>query len=454
MTNSTRENSHLPKAKGHFLLGQLLEMNKEGVYFYLRMQKEYGDAIELKFAHQKFYLFSHPEHNREILVEKPDQFIKGKQYNPLRLLLGNGLLTSTGEDWSTQRRMLNPLFGKDGMDILLTHIDRISKKYSSKFVINSEIDWSKHMFDYTLEVVFAAFFGAHFSEEEMSRMMESTYYCIRFVSRRMANYLRLPFFLPLKENREFRKHFNYLKETVEQIYNSRLEQTITPSNDMLDLLMRAEDSEGNHKKLSRDEIWDQLLSFLFAGHETTVITMSWLFYHLGKNPDVQKKIAEECARNNYQFENSLAMTRYPYLQATLNEIMRLYPPGWIISREAIEDATIGTFKIKKGQNIAISPLLTQRDPRWWKDPDEFIPERFLQGNPLYNEAPKNAFLPFSLGKRNCIGARFALIEMTLFCLNFFKEYQVESHQGPLRLKGYITLRPEVPIRLTVKKITS
>jgi cytochrome P450 len=440
-----------PLIKGKFLFGHLMAAKKEGVYFYLRMSKEHGDVLRLKFGHQTVYLFLNPEHNKEVLVDKPDQFIKGVQYEPLRLLLGNGLLTSTGKDWSAQRRMLNPLFGKEGMDILLTHINRISEKYSNP-KINGEMNWTKYMFEYTLEVAFTSFFGANFLEDQKVELLKASSDCIRLVSKRMSNIINPPIYFPLKEHRQFRKSFLYLKKTVEGIYNSRLQLSDSPSKDLLDLLMKAQDSESGNKKLTRDEIWDQILSFLIAGHETTALTMSWFFYLLAQNLEVQEKISAECKKNNFQFENSLSLSQYPYLMAAINETMRLYPSGWILARSAVEEATVGGYRVKKGSTIAVSPLITQRDPRWWSRPDEFIPERFLEGHALFHQAPKNAFIPFSIGKRNCIGSRFALLEIAMFAIHFFKNNRVSTTQTNVKMKGFVTLKSDKHIQIKVVKI--
>lgn len=437
-----------PLIKGKFPLGHLMDAKKEGVYFYLRMAKNHGDALRLKFAHQTVYLFFHPEHNKEVLVDKPDQFIKGVQYEPLRMLMGNGLLTSVGAEWSKQRRMLNPLFGKEGMDVLLVHIDRISKKYSTP-KLNEEIDWTKYMFEFTLEVAFTSFFGASFADQKRDQLLKASSDCIRLVSKRMSNIINPPIFLPLKEHRQFKKSYLYLKNTVEEIYNQRYQQAETPSNDLLDLLMSARDSEGENKKLSQNEIWDQILSFLIAGHETTALTMSWLFYLLAHNPEYQDKIAKECIENNFLFENSLSLSQYPILMAVINETMRLYPSGWILARTASEDASIGGFNVKKGSTIAVSPLITHRDSRWWKDPEKFIPERFMEGHDLFHNAPKNTFIPFSIGKRNCIGSRFALLEIATFAIHFFKNHQVRTTQTNVKMKGFVTLKSDQHVKLTV-----
>lgn len=425
-----------------------MQAKREGVYFYLRMNREHGDALRLKFAHKTVYLFLNPDHNKEVLVDKADQFIKGAQYEPLRLLLGNGLLTSIGKDWSTQRRMLNPLFGKEGMDILLTHIDFISKKYSTPLT-GSEINWTKYMFEFTLEVAFASFFGANFNEHQKNDLLKASSTCIRLISKRMSNIFNLPMALPTREHRQFRKSFLYLKKIVNEIYTARLNTSESESKDMLDLLMKAVDPENGNKKLTRDQVWDQILSFLIAGHETTALTLSWFFHLLAKHPDIQEKIAAELSANNFEFKNSLSLSQYPYLMATINETMRLYPSGWILARSSSEDASVGGFMVKKGCTVAVSPLVTHRDPRWWTNPEEFIPERFLEGHALFNQAPKNAFIPFSIGKRNCIGARFALLEIALFSIHFFKNNRVETSQGEILMKGFVTLKSEKHFQIKV-----
>jgi len=366
MKHPSLTNLEPPLIKGKFLWGHLLDANREGVYFYTRMSKDHGDAQRLRFLNQTVYLFFHPDHNKEVLVDKADQFIKGIQYEPLRMMLGNGLLTSTGKDWSAQRRILNPLFGKEGMDILLTHINRVSEKYSSP-KISEDINWTKYMFEYTLEVAFASFFGANYSDDKKTELLKASSNCVRIVSKRMSKIINVPMYIPLKDHRQFKNSFRYLKKEVQEIYNSRVSNTASTSTsssssssskDMLDLLMNATDPEQDNKKLSPDQIWDQILSFLMAGHETTALTMSWLFYLLAINPEIQEKIAFECQQNNYKFENSLSLSQYPYLLAVINETMRLYPSGWILARTATDESTLGGFKIKKGSTIAVSPLIS------------------------------------------------------------------------------------------------
>lgn len=443
MAHSTSE--FPPSLKGTPLLGHLLRMKKEGVYFYLNAHKEVGDAISLKAGPKQFYLFLHPEYYKEILIDKPDIFIKGKQYDSLRLVLGNGLLTSEGTSWQKQRKSLNSVFGKEGMDILLKHIESVTLDFvTNRIELNKEINFTKVMFDYTLSVAIKSFFGDDYNKIDLDKFTNECFKTIRFVSKRMSNVYSAPLYLPTKENREFKKSLAYLKDIVSKMFQSKISSQNKEAKDLIEQLIQAGFSE--------EEIWDQIISFLIAGHETTALTMSWMFHLLCQYSDYQSLIMEEAQSRNFEFENSLSLSNYPLINAIINETMRLYPAGWVIARDIAEDTTVGKYKVAKGNVIAISPLVTHRDERFFPSPNNFMPERFIEGNKHYHELTKNSYLPFSIGRRNCIGARFALLEMNLFILNFFKLYKIESDQKPLKMKGFVTLKPSENLRVKVSKI--
>jgi cytochrome P450 len=443
MANSTKLS---PKQiKGTPLLGHLLKMKREGVYFYFNLFKEHGDAMSLKIAHKKLYLFFHPEAIKEILVDNPNAFIKGKQYESLRLVLGNGLLTSEGEDWNRQRRLLNPIFGKVGLDLLLKHIEKVTIEFIDKnFSANTNVNWTKLMFDYTLEVAIVAFFGSNFQKQKKEIFSSHCHNVIRFVSKRMSNVFALPLSIPTKENIEFKNSLSILKEMVTEVYNEKLRDTKSEKFDLIDQLISAE--------FKKEEIWDQIISFLIAGHETTALTMSWEFYLLAQNPQYQNLIVEESLAHNFMFNDSLSPSDYPMTSAVINETMRLYPSGWIIARDIALDTKVGDYLLKKGNIVAVSPLVTHRDPRFFPMPDSFIPERFIPGSTNYQEIVRNSYLPFSVGRRNCIGSRFALLEMSLFTVHFLKKFRVSTQQNDISMKGFVTLKSNKPIQLLISKI--
>lgn len=286
----------------------------------------------------------------------------------------------------------------------------------------------------------------------MDQMARDMHITMRFVSRRMTNVFSPPLWLPLKEHRDFKRALGNVKAEIEKIYDNKIAngkgESQSESKDMLDLLIGAEDEDKYN--LSREEVFDQVMSFLIAGHETTAITMSWFFYLLAKNPEHQDRLIEELEEKNFSFESSNELGKYPFLEAIINETMRLYPAGWVIARNSTEDNSVGEWKIKKGHVVAVCPYVAHRDARWWKNPDDFMPQRFLDSESIKN-LPRGAFVPFSIGKRNCIGARFSLMEITVFALTFFKAFKVSTTQKEVGVKGYVTLKTDRPVLVTLHK---
>lgn len=423
-------------------------MKNEGVGFYTRVAREHGDAVSARIGWKKFYIFFHPDHIREVLQEKSDVYIKGDQYNQLRHLLGSGLLTSEGKDWEKQRRLLNPIFGKSGLDILLGHIKKSSSAFIQTIPLEEEIDWSRKMFDYALDVAVTSFFGSSLDYSKLDQMAVDSHICMRFVSKRMTNLMNLPLSIPTKEHRNFLRSLNNIKSEIERIYDYKTKHPADISKDLLDLLITAQDED--RWKLTKEEVFDQVMSFLIAGHETTALSMSWLFYMLAKNPHYQDKIIAELEGNNYTFESSNDLTKYPFLNAVISETMRLYPAGWIIARNSTQEDSVGKWKVEKDRVVAVCPFVSHRDPRWWERPEEFYPERFLDEEKIKN-LPKGAYVPFSIGKRNCIGARFSLMEIMVLCIDFFKVYRISTVQPHVGVKGFVTLKTDRPVKATIHR---
>jgi cytochrome P450 len=435
---------------GH-ILGNLSEMKNEGVGFYTRMNREHGDAIEARIGWKKFYVFFHPDHIREVLSDKADIFVKGEQYNQLRHLLGDGLLTSAGPEWEKQRRLLNPIFGKAGLDILLKLIQKSSKEFNENLLSEVEIDWTKSMFDFSLSVAMSSFFGSNLNQQKMDQMAADTHTCMRFVSKRMTGVFNLPLFLPTREHKKFKLALNHIRSEVERIYDEKKLFNKNETNevsDLLDLLISAQDED--KYKLSKAQVFDQVMSFLIAGHETTAITMGWLFFLLAKNPHYQDVLIKEFEKNNYEFNSSSSLSEYPFLEAVISETMRLYPAGWIIARNSLSDNSVGGLKVKSGRVVAVCPYVAHRDSRWWSQADKFWPERFLD-KVFISNLPKGAYVPFSMGKRNCIGARFSQIEIMVFTIDFFKKFKVTTKQDFVGVKGFVTLKTDRPIKLILSK---
>ena len=180
--------------------------------------------------------------------------------------------------------------------------------------------------------------------------------------------------------------------------------------------------------------------------------MSWLFHLLANNPNYQDIIRDEGIAINSRIDNSNMLNKFVQTNAVIDETMRLYPAGWVIARDILTDTTLGKYSLKKGSLIALSPLVTHRDPRFFINPDSFIPERFIEGSSQYHPLTKNSYLPFSLGRRNCIGSRFAQLEMCIFTQLFFKKFRVTTTQKQIAMKGFVTLKTAEHVILNISKV--
>jgi cytochrome P450 len=439
-----------PMVSGKFFLGNLFQMKNEGVGFYTRVAQEYGDAVRAKIGWKEFNVFFHPDQIEDVLSLRPDIFIKGKQYDQLRHILGQGLLTSEGAEWEKHRRLLNPIFGKVGLDILLVQINETSKKFVANLDSSVEIDWTRKMFDFSLEVAMSAFFGSNLDHTHLNQMAYDTHQCMRFVSKRMTNPINIPLLFPLPSHIKFKKSLGNIKKQVEQIYNNKfqkLKDNNESSKDMMDLLINAQDED--KFRLSKTQVFDQIMSFLIAGHETTALSLSWLFYLLAQNEQYQDKLIEEFESQNYEFIGSLDIIKYPFLNAVIDETLRLYPAGWIIARNSAQDDQVSGFRVKKNQVVAVCPFVAHRDPRFWERPLDFYPERFLDKETI-KKLPRGAYVPFSIGRRNCIGARFSTMEMMAFVITFFKNFKIHTELQEVGVKGFATLKADRPITVKLR----
>ena len=165
---------------------------------------------------------------------------------------------------------------------------------------------------------------------------------------------------------------------------------------------------------------------------------------MAKNPHIQTKVIAECEKNNFNFSSFNSLASYPFIDAVINETMRLYPAGWVIARNSKVSDSVGNNFVAKNKVVAVCPYVTHLDQRWWKNPHEFNPERFLDQEQM-DKLPRGAFVPFSIGRRNCIGSRFAQIEMMILIIEFFKKFTLSTQLGEVGVKGFVTLKNAEPI---------
>lgn len=438
-----------PGPKGNFLLGNLAAVSRDWLGFYAKCAKEYGDVVRLRYLHVPICLVMHPRDIESVLVTNAGNFTKSADYRALARVLGNGLLTNEGKAWQRQRGLIQPAFRHENIlsyaPVMIRAARRMLESWSGGKPRNVHAD----MMAVTLEVVAQCLFGADVAgvTDRVGRDMEVV--TDRFMTD-AGQALLLPFDLPDFLAPARRDAIRDLDKIIHGIIRERRASNEC-RGDLLDALLQARDAEG--QPMTNAQLRDEVMTLFLAGHETTAIALSWTCYLLSQHPQVEAKLVEELQAAFGDREPKLEdLPRLRYTEMVLKESMRLYPAVWGIGRRAIADCEIGGYRVTAGTNIFIFQSLTQRDPRFFPDPDAFDPERWCEDPVRSGKIPRFAYFPFGGGPRVCVGAAFAMMEATLLLAMIQRAFHLELVPGhPVELLPSVTLRPKYGIQVTVQR---
>jgi cytochrome P450 len=432
--------------KGRYLIRNVLEFDRDPLNFLLRCRREYGDVVYHGFFGMNFFLFNHPDLIEYVLVTNNRNFIKdrGWRIRPLRRLFGSGLLTSEGEFWIRQRRLAQPAFHRERIAAYGEAMVESTEQLISNWRAGELRDVHQDMMRLTLEIVVRTLFGSNASVEARDVGAAIEVLAHHFSSQSV--YI-LPFsFLPTPGQIRLGRAIDKLDGVIHQIIRMRRESR-AEHNDLLSLLLQAQDEDGSG--MSDRQLRDEVMTLFLAGHETTALVLSWTWYLLTNHPEVEKKLVAELheALNG----RSPAVADLPslqYVEMVVKETMRLYPPAWIIGREAVSPFEINGYSFPAGAQVSVSPWLMQRDPRYFDQPEEFRPERWA-GDQI-KQLPKYAYFPFGGGPRLCIGNSFAMMEAILILATIIQRFHLELVPGQkVKPMASITLRPRDGVKVIV-----
>ena len=404
--------------------------------FMTRAAREYGDIACLRFFHIRTFLIFHPDLIEDVLVNNARKFIKGRVLRANRHLFGNGLLTSEGDFWLRQRRMMQPAFHRSRVANYATTMTGNATALLESWKPGEPIDLHDAMMRLTLQVVGKTLFSADV-ERDAPQVGASLHVLLEFTAdfRRL---IMIPNWLPTPQNLRAKAAVRRLTGIIDRIIQER-RQSGEDTGDLLSMLIHAQDDDGSH--MTTQQLRDEALTLFLAGHETTASTLSWTWWLLAQHPGVEEKLhAELDSVLNGRVPTLDDLPRLIYTNRILSESMRLYPPAWAIARMAIEDHELAGYPVPKGTGVAALPWVVHRDPRWYENPEKFLPERW-EGD-LLKKIPRFAYFPFSFGARQCIGNAFALMEANLVLATIAQQYRFRLVNGhavaPL---ASITLRP-------------
>ena len=450
---------HPPGPRGHWLWGTMREFRQDSLGTLLHWTREYGDAIRFRFfLHYYGYLFSHPDDVQHILQDNNRNYTKIPAPGNVLLqpLVGSGLLTSDGDSWLRQRRLMQPAFHRRRIASFATTMTDAARetlaRWQAPAASGEPMDVAEEMTRLTLEIAGKTLFSM-----DLTREAEVVGDAFTAASTEILAYMAIPFGAYLVNlpwwpgARRLRRHVAILDEVVEGIIDERRQQRHAgrrTSDDLLDMLMDARDEETG-EGMSDEQLRDEVMTLMLAGHETTSLALSWTLYLLSQHPDVRRRLEAEV--DEVLGGRTPTMADIPdltYTTMVLEESMRLYPPAYATSRWCVEADEVGGYDVPAGSVVTLSPYVTHRHLDFWEEAERFDPERFQPERKA--ERPRFAYMPFGGGPRQCIGNRFAMMEATLILALVAQRYRLQLVPGhPVEMEPLITLRPRYGLCMTV-----
>ncbi|MFO0878215.1 MAG: cytochrome P450 [Gemmataceae bacterium] len=435
-----------PSPPGRFLLGHLGELRKDVLSFYARVAREQGDVALVRFGLKPVYVLSHPEAIEEVLTSR--NFIKHYALRMNRRLLGNGLLSSEGDFWKRQRRLIQPAFLRERVnryaDTMVAYSERWAGVWRDGEVRNIHAD----MRQLTMEIAARTLFGADV-EGQGPIVAQALLDVMESFSSRLFSVLRLPESFPTPSNIRAWRAVKRLDAILYGLIRDRRAEGT--QEDLLSILLHAR-NEDDGTGMSDKQLRDEAMTLFLAGHETTALALTYTLWLLGQHPEIQERIRAEVRQA--AGDGPLEASHFPRLSLTegvVNEGMRLYPPAYAVGRQAVEPCEVAGYRIPAGGTLLMLQWVVHRDARWWPDPLRFNPDRWA--NNLARRLPNLCFFPFGGGPRTCIGNHFAMIESVLVLAVLLRHWRIEAVTPQLQFRPRLTLAPASPVEVRLHRIS-
>ncbi len=458
MTNQTSvsEKPLPPGPKGIDSAKFLLRSSRDFKQPMMDMAIEYGEVAHVRNRGRDFVVVSGHEAARHVLITNQDNYRKGLEYELLRIVLGEGLLTSEGETWRKQRRLVQPMFAKRYLKNFTAHMTRATAEALdgepfADLPDGEVIDISEAMMALTLDIVGRALFGADLSgatARKVGPAMNDVLSLGTKMTRRLPTFVlaNLPGMDLEKaisvnpEGRRFQRALADLKEVIDDLLEERSRQSDT-GDDLVGLMLSARDEETG-ETMSREQIGDELMTFMLAGHETTSNALAWTWRHLSLNPGARERLFEEVDTElGDRIPDMDDMDRLLWTRACVEEAMRIDSPVWTVGRQALEEDEILGYRIPRNASVMVLIAMVHRDPEIWPNPEGYDPNRFLPEN--VKGRPRHAYMPFGAGRRVCVGSTFATVEATLLAAMMSRRLRFDLPRGTnVEAEAVITLRPK------------
>jgi cytochrome P450 len=413
------------------------EFVRDPLKFFLNLSREYGDVVCYRPAPDTAYLINHPDYVRHVLVDNNRNYSKETYTNQIfHHVVANGLLTSEGETWRKQRRLMQPAFHKTRLAPLDTMIagatEGMLERWRAAQAAGQSLDIAREMAALTLTITTRALFGVDLGEE-VRQFGEIVDKAIGLMEKPSS-----PVFQQLVKDGN---------AVVESIIRRRHED-FKDGGDLLSSMMVTRDSETG-QQMTDEELRSQVMTLMLAGYDTTASSLTWTWYLLSQHPAVVAQLRDEARRvlhgRSPRYED---IDQLPFTRRVLNEGLRMFPPAWTLGRRALGEDEIGGYYVAPGTVVAICIYAVHRHPQFWEEPDRFDPDRFLPERAAQRH--KFAYIPFGAGPRQCIGNNLGLMEATLIIANVAQHFELRLAPGAEVVpQAVFVLRPKRDLMMTL-----
>lgn len=402
-----------PGPKGNILVGELPAIARDPLGLLMRCLHEHGDVVRIRMPGMEWYLVSHPDHVKHVLVDHSRNYPRGRSYDQFRLLVGDSIVTTDGAAWRPLRRAAQPAFNRGSVATMAGMMTRCTEemldRWAQRLAPHQPFDVAVELHQLALRIIGHALFSTDLQADGTRELSESVGAALEYAAG-STNPFRLPSSVPTPGNRRFARAMRVFEKTVLDMLDARRESGEHP-HDLMSMLLDAVDSETG-EGLSHLQIRNEMLSYLIAGHETSATTLMWTCYLLSLHPEVARRLDDELARElggrPPTFES---LERLVYLEQVIHESLRLYPPAYMLTREVASEDRIGGYTIPAKSWILLSAYVSHRRHDFWENPEGFDPDRFTPEHEAERHA--YAYFPFFAGPHKCIGQGLAMMEMKL-----------------------------------------
>ena len=438
-----------PGPRGKFPFGELFEFRRNIIKFMTKIANKYGDVVHFKVGPIRIVLLNHPDLIKEVLSTQHRNFVKGRPLELSKMLLGEGLLTSEGEFHARQSRMIQPAFHHKKIEsygaVMTDYASRLGKSWEE----GKKVEMKEAMTNMTTAIAGKTMFNVDIEQEapEIDQALNAAASLFGRVSIPFSEWL---FKLPLPSTFQFYRAKARLDTTIHRMIDERRRNN-KDNGDLLSLLLASQDGEGEGERMTDQQIRDEAITLFLTAFDTTSTALTWTWYLLSQNPNAEAELHEELDRVlQGRIPTFADLPQLRYTRMVLAESMRLYPPTYVIPRQALQDFSIDKYIVPGGTLILMSPYLIHHDSRFHPDPETFNPRSWAPHS--QGQTPKYAYFPFGGGPRSCIGEPFAWMEGVLVIATLAQIWSMRLVVGHrVEFLPLINLKPRYGMMMTLHR---